>query len=195
MISEVTLEQNRRYQGLRVDAAARLAGKETLEFVLDLLCEEQIQVDAIYFTMSEENLRMILRKPYVMIGSDSGCRAHYGPLSAGRPHPRTFGTFARVLGHYARDERLFSLGAAIRKMTSDPCGRLGLLDRGWLRSGYKADVVLFDPDRVNDTGTYEDPIRYPVGIQTVLVNGTVTVEEGTHTGVRAGQILRRTRTT
>jgi N-acyl-D-amino-acid deacylase len=189
MISEVTQDKNRRYQGLRVDAAARLAGKEPLEFVLDLLHEEKTQVDAIYFTMSEENLRAILRKPYVMIGSDSGCRAHYGPLSTGRPHPRTFGSFARVLGYYARDEGLFDLSTAIRKMTSDPCRRLGLLDRGWVRPGFKADLVLFDPARVKDTATYEDSIRYPVGVHTVLVNGTVTVEAGEHTGARAGRIV------
>jgi N-acyl-D-amino-acid deacylase len=192
MISEVTREEHRRYQGLRVDAAARLAGQETLEFVLDLLYAEKTQVDAIYFVMSEENLRAILQKPYVMIGSDSGCRAHYGPLSTGRPHPRTFGSFARVLGHYARDERLFDLSTAIRKMTSDPCRRLGLADRGRLRPGYKADVVLFDPARVRDTASYEEPIRYPEGVHTVLVNGTVTVEAGQHTGARAGQVVRRT---
>jgi N-acyl-D-aspartate/D-glutamate deacylase len=191
MISEVAREEHRRFQGLRVDAAARLAGKETLEFVLDLLYAEKLQVDAIYFVMSEENLRTILQKPYVMIGSDSGCRAHYGPLSAGRPHPRSFGSFARILGRYARDERLFDLSTAIRKMTSDPCRRVGLTDRGWLRPGYKADVVLFDPDRVRDAATYEDPIRYPEGIHTVLVNGIVTVEAGQHTGARAGRIVRR----
>jgi N-acyl-D-amino-acid deacylase len=195
MISEVTLRENRRYQGLRVDAAARLAGKETLTFVLDLLQEEKTQVDAIYFVMNEENLQAILRKPYVMVGSDSGCRAHYGPLSTGRPHPRTFGTFARVLGHYVREVSLFDLATAIRKMTSDPCRRLGLGDRGWLRPGYAADVVLFDPERVRDTATYEEPIRYPVGVHTVLVNGMVTVEAGEHTGTRAGQIVRRTRGT
>jgi N-acyl-D-aspartate/D-glutamate deacylase len=175
-----------------VDAAARLAAKDTLDFVLDLLHEEKIQVDAIYFVMSEDNLRAILKKSYVMIGSDSGCRAHYGPLAAGRPHPRTFGSFARVLGHYAREERLLDLPTAIRKMTSDPCRKLGLTDRGFLRPGCKADVVLFDPDRVQDTATYEDPIRYPVGVHTVLVNGVVTVEGGKHTGARAGQILART---
>lgn len=195
MISEVTRPENRRYQGLRVDQAARLSEKETLTFVLDLLHEEKTQVDAIYFVMSEENLRQILGKPYVMIGSDSGCRAHYGPLARGRPHPRTFGTFARVLGHYAREVGLFDLGTAIRKMTSDPCRRFGLMDRGRLRPGYAADVVLFDPDRVRDTATYEEPIRYPAGVHTVLVNGIVTVEAGEHTGARAGQIVRRTTAT
>ena len=191
MISDVTREEHRRYQGLRVDAAARLAGQDPLDFVLDLLYAEKIQADAIYFVMSEDNLRAILRKPYVMIGSDSGCRAHYGPLSSGRPHPRTFGSFVRVLGHYARDERLFDLSTAIRKMTSDPCRRVGVTDRGWLRPGFRADIVLFDPARVRDTATYQHPIRYPEGVHTVLVNGVVTVESGQHTGARAGQVLRR----
>jgi N-acyl-D-amino-acid deacylase len=191
MISEVTREDHRRYQGLRVDAAARLAGKEPLDFVLDLLHAEKTQVTAIYFVMNEDNLRTILKKPYVMIGSDSGCRTHYGPLSTGRPHPRTFGSFVRVLGHYARDERIFDLSIAIRKMSADPCRRLGVTDRGWLRRGYKADVVLFDPDHVRDTASYEEPIRYPEGIHTVVVNGVVTVEAGQHTGARAGQIVRR----
>ena len=195
MISEVAREEDRRYQGLRVDAAAQVAGQDPLDFVLDLLQRAKTQVEAIYFTMNEANLREILRKPYVMIGSDSGCRAHYGPLSTGRPHPRTFGTFARVLGHYVREVGLFDLATAIRRMTSDPCRRLRLVDRGWLRPGYAADVVLFDPDRVGDTATYEDPIRYPVGVDTVLVNGVVTVEAGEHTGARAGKIVRRTATT
>jgi N-acyl-D-amino-acid deacylase len=192
MISDVTLRENRRYQGLRADAAARLAGKETLTFVLDLLQEERTQVEAIYFVMSEENLRAILRKPYVMIGSDSSCRADYGPLSMGRPHPRAFGTFPRVLGYYAREVGLFDLATAIRKMTSDPCRRLGLGNRGWLRPGYAADLVLFDPDRIRDIATYEESIRYPVGVHTVLVNGIPTVEAGEHTGARAGKIVRRT---
>lgn len=191
MISEVTLEKNRIYQGLRVDEAARRAEKDPLDFVLDLLHEEETRVDAIYFAMAEENLRAILRKPYVMIGSDSGCRAHYGPLSKSRPHPRTFGSFVRVLGHYARDERLFDLPTAIRKMTWDPCLRLGLRDRGSLAPGCFADVVLFDPGSVADTATYEAPIRYPRGVQTVLVNGRVTVEGGKHTGARGGQIVTR----
>jgi len=141
--------------------------------------------------MSEENLCAILSKPYVMVGSDSGCRAHYGPLARGRPHPRAFGSFARVLGYYARDVRLFDLATAIQKMTSQPCRRIGLGDRGWLRPGYAADVVLFDPDRVKDTATFEDPIRYPAGVPMVVVNGVLTVEGGAHTGARAGQIARR----
>lgn len=191
MISEVTQERNRVYEGLRVDEAASLAGKGPIEFVLDLLFEEECQVDAIFFTMSEENLRLILKKPYVMIGSDSGCRDHYGPLSRGRPHPRTFGTFARVLGYYVREEGLLSLEEAIKKMTWDPCRKLGIKDRGLIQPGFYADLVLFDPENIRDMATYEEPIRYPEGIKHVLVNGQVTVEEGEHTGVRAGKVIRK----
>jgi N-acyl-D-amino-acid deacylase len=191
MISECTLEKNQRYNGLRVSQAAALAGAEPVDFVLDLLREERNNVDAIYFSMSEDNLWDILRKPYVMIGSDAGCRDHYGPLSRGRPHPRGFGTFARVLGHYARDEKLFDLPTAVRRMTWDPCRRLGLKDRGLLRPGFAADVVLFDPARIRDTATYEDPIRYPEGVEMVLVNGVVTVEKGQHIGARAGRMVRK----
>jgi len=191
MISEVTLEKNRRYEGMRVGQAARLAGKEPVEFLLDMLHEERNNVDAIYFAMAEDNLREILRKPYMMIGSDAGCRDHYGPLSKGRPHPRGFGTFPRVLGHYARDERLFDLPTAVRRMTWDPCRRLGLEDRGLLRPGFAADVVLFDPARIADRATYEDPIRYPEGIHMVVVNGVVTVEDGQHNGARTGRMVRK----
>ncbi len=186
MIAEVTREANKRYEGMRVHQAAALAKKEPFEFVLDLLYEEEARVDAIFFTMSEENLRQILIKPYVMVGSDSGVRAHGGPLSRGRPHPRTFGTFPRVLGLYVREEHLLDLPTAIRKMTFDPCCRFGLKDRGLIAPGYYADLVLFDPAEVRDRATYEEPIQYPLGMRYVIVNGVVTVEEGEHTGARAG---------
>lgn len=191
MIAEVTREGNTRYEGLRVDQAAALAEKEPVEFVCDLLAEEETRVDAIFFTMSEENLEQILTRPYVMVGSDSGTRAHVGPLSRGRPHPRTFGTYPRVLGLYVREKRLLDLPTAIRKMTSEPCRRFGLTGRGRLAPGCYADLVLFDPDRVRDRASYEEPIQYPDGIRYVLVNGVITVEEGEHTGARAGRVLRR----
>lgn len=189
MIAEVTQEANKRYEGMRIHQAAALAKKEPVEFVLDLLYAEEARVDAIFFTMSEENLRQILMKPYVMIGSDSGVRAHAGPLGRGRPHPRTFGTFPRVLGVYVREERLLNLPTAVRKMTFDPCRRFGLEDRGLIAPGYYADLVLFDPAEVRDRATYEEPIQYPLGMRYVIVNGVVTVEEGEHTGVRAGRVV------
>ena len=191
MIAEVTRESNKRYEGLRVDRAAGLAGKEPVEFVCDLLVEEDGRVDAIFFTMSEENLRQILTRPYVMVASDSGTRSHVGPLSRGRPHPRTFGTFPRVLGVYVRKERLLDLPTAIRKITFDPCRRFGLADRGVLAPGCHADLVLFDPDSVEDRASYESPLQHPHGIRYVLVNGVITVEGGEHTGARAGRVLGR----
>jgi len=191
MISEVSREEHRGLEGLRVSEAATRDGKPPIDFVVDLLITEQMQVDGIFFTMCEENLREILTKPYAMIGSDSGCRSHEGPLSRGRPHPRTFGTFARVLGHYARDTRLLDLPTAVRKMTWDPCRKLGLHDRGRLQVGCAADLVLFDAATVSDRATYDAPIQYPVGIRFVLVNGIVAVEESAHTGARAGRAVRR----
>jgi N-acyl-D-amino-acid deacylase len=190
MIAELTREGNRRYEGLRVDQAAALAEKEPLNFVCNLLVEEEGRVDAIFFTMSEENLEQILSRPYVMVASDSGTRSHAGPLSRGRPHPRTFGTFPRILGVYVREKRLFDLPTAIRKMTFDPCRRFGLADRGLIAPGYHADVVVFDPDAIGDRASYEEPIQYPNGIRYVLVNGVISVEAGEHTGARAGGVIR-----
>lgn len=190
MIAEVTREENKRFEGMRVNQAAALAGKEPVQFVCELLVEEEARVDAIFFTMSEENLQRILTRPYVMVASDSGTRAHVGPLSRGRPHPRTFGTFPRVLGAYVREKRLLELPTAIRRMTFDPCRRFGLKGRGLVAAGCYADLVLFAPDTVRDRSSYEDPIQYPDGIRYVLVNGMITVEEGEHTDVRAGRVLR-----
>jgi N-acyl-D-amino-acid deacylase len=191
LISEVTREDHRRYEGSRVAEAATLAAMSPIDFVLDLLIAERMQVDAIFFTMSEDNLDAILAKAYAMIGSDSGCRGHEGPLSRGRPHPRTFGTFPRVLGHYVRERRLLDLPTAIQKMTLDPCRKLGLTDRGRLQPGCIADLVLFDPATISDRATYEAPIQYPVGIHHVFVNGVAVVEAGEHTGARPGRAVRK----
>lgn len=192
MISEVTQQEHRRYEGLRVVEAAKLAEQVPVDFILDLLLAEQMQVDAIFFTMCDENLEAILAEPYTMIGSDSGCRSHEGPLSHGRPHPRTFGTFPRVLGHFVRERRLLDLPTAIRKMTWDPCRKLGLMDRGHLQSGCVADLVLFDSTIISDRATYEAPIQYPIGIHHVFVNGVPVVEAGEHTGARPGRVVRKT---
>jgi len=140
--------------------------------------------------MSEDDVRYVMAKHWVSIGSDSRANAPYGPLSSGKPHPRSYGTFPRVLGHYARDEAVITLEDAVRKMTSLAAGRLQLRERGLVRNGWWADLVLFDPERVSDTATYEDPHRYPVGIEHVLVNGELALEAGETTSGRHGRFLR-----
>lgn len=191
VIADVTLPQHRGYHGRSVADAASSAGQAPEAFVLDLLAAEELRVEAIYHSMCEANLRTILARAWVMIGSDSGCRAPDGPLARGHPHPRTFGTFVRALGPLVREEKVFSLETAVRKMTGDPCRRLGLADRGRLAPGCAADVVLFDPARVRDTATYEAPWGFPEGVHVVLVNGRVAVENGVPTGNRVGRVVRR----
>lgn len=189
MISEVITEKNKIYEGKSVSEAASISKKEPIDFVFDILVEDEIAVDAIFFKMSEENLKRILKKPYVMIGSDSGARADYGALARGRSHPRTFGTFPRVLGRYVREEKILDLPTAIKKMTSAPCKKFNIKERGLIKEGYFADIVIFNPDTIIDTATYEDPHKYPVGIEYVIVNGKITVEQGKNLGTKAGRII------
>jgi N-acyl-D-aspartate/D-glutamate deacylase len=130
--------------------------------------------------------------PTTMIGSDGVAGATSGPLSVGKPHPRGFGTFPRVLGHYVRERRVLALPDAIARMTGLPAAKLRLDRRGLLRPGYFADLVLFDPATIADTATFTDPHRLPLGVETVLVNGVPAVEAGRLTGRLGGRVLRRT---
>jgi N-acyl-D-aspartate/D-glutamate deacylase len=136
-------------------------------------------------SMHEDDVRTVMRHPTTMIGSDGI------PTLEGRPHPRLYGTFARVLGRYARELGLFALEEAVHRMTGLPARKFGLADRGVVRAGAFADLVLFDPARVIDAGSYEDPHRPPHGIAHVFVNGAPVVREGAHTGSRPGRVLRR----
>ena len=135
-------------------------------------------------------MRFVMAKRWVCIGSDSRANAPYGPLSFGKPHPRSYGTFPRVLGRYAREEGVLSLVDAVRKMTALTASRLRLRGRGILRSGAHADVVVFDPLVVADVATYEDPHRYPVGIEHVIVNGGLALASGETARGRHGRFLR-----
>jgi N-acyl-D-aspartate/D-glutamate deacylase len=137
--------------------------------------------------MDEADVRRVLVHPLCMIGSDGI------PSPTGKPHPRLYGTFPRVLGTYVREERLFSLEEGVRKMTSLPAQRFGLHDRGGLREGLAADIVVFDPDTIADRATYEEPRQYPAGIEYVIVNGAIAAEHGKQTAARAGRLLRRGR--
>jgi N-acyl-D-amino-acid deacylase len=158
---------------------------------LRLLEEEETAVSFVGYGMSPENVERVLRHPLVMVGSDGASMAPVGKAAAARPHPRSYGTFPRVLGMYARERGIFDLPTAVRKMTSRPADQIGLADRGRIARGKRADLVAFDAARVRDTATFEDPHRYPEGIVHVLVNGVPVVERGAHTGARPGRALRR----
>lgn len=191
LISSVRTEANKKYEGKSLAEIARERGQEPVEAALDLLLEEELAVGMVRFGMNEEDVRTVMRHPWVMVASDGSALAPYGRLARGKPHPRNYGTFARVLGRYVREQGVLRLETAICKMTGLPAWRLRLWDRGLLRPGCHADLVLFDPERVGDRATFADPHRYPDGIDMVVVNGTVTVEGGHHTGARAGRVLRR----
>jgi N-acyl-D-amino-acid deacylase len=140
--------------------------------------------------MCERDMRAVLRHSVSMIGSDSSATAPYGVLGKGKPHPRTYGTFPRVLGEYVRRKKLLTLEDAIRKMTSFPAQKLRLKDRGLLRKGMWADVTVFDPEKIRDKATYASPHQYPVGIKYVIVNGKVVIANGKHTRELPGKALR-----
>ncbi len=189
-IASTTENPNARYEGMRVADAAKAAGKDPFEFVFDLLRDTRGSVSCVYFIMSEDDVKLALRQPWVAIGSDGSALAVDGPLRSGVPHPRNFGTFPRVLGKYVRDEKVITLEEAVRKMTSLPAATLNLPDRGTIAPGKWADLVIFDPATVADTATFEQPFQYPVGIDTVIVNGQVVLDNGTHTNAKPGQVLR-----
>ncbi len=180
--------ENKQYEGKRLDEIARMTGKDPLDALCDLLIDEGGSASAIYFSMGEPDVRLALQQPWLGIGSD-GSAVNPEMKFEGRPHPRYYGTFPRVLGHYVREEKVLTLPDAIRKMTSLPAQITGLTDRGLLRPGLAADIVLFDPKTVADRATFEDPLQYPVGIPYVIVNGVVVIDQGRHTGAKPGRVL------
>jgi N-acyl-D-amino-acid deacylase len=182
---------NRKYEGMRVAEAAKQAGKDPFDFVFDLLIEERASVGCVYFIIDEADLALAMKQPWVAVGSDGSALAVDGPLRAGVPHPRNFGTFPRVLGRYVRELQVITLEDAIRKMTSLPASILGLTDRGTIKTGMWADLVVFDLATVADKATFEDPFQYPVGIDSVVVNGVVVLDEGKHTNARPGKVLKK----
>jgi len=191
LLSSIISEKNRHFQGKTIKEAADSCGKDAFAFMRDLLVEEKGQVGMIAFMMSEENLKKILGHPLVGVGCDGSAVAPYGRLSLGKPHPRNYGTFPRVLGKYVREEKVCSLEEMIKKMTSIPASRFGLGKRGTIELGAVADLVVFDPSRVADRATWEEPHQYPQGIEFVLVNGQVAIAGGEHTGRLAGKILKK----
>jgi N-acyl-D-amino-acid deacylase len=181
--------KRRELEGLNLAQIAQQTGREPAEAMLDLLLEQRCTVGMVSFSQSIENVAKVLAHPALMVGSDSI------PLFAGegdrpgKPHPRTYGTFPRVLGEYARERKLFSLETAVHKMTGMPAARLGLRDRGLVREGAFADLTVFDAATVRDESTYADPHRYPTGIPYVVVNGVVTVDGGRMRAAGSGRVL------
>jgi len=179
------------YEGKMISEIAKEKNLDSFDFVFDLIVEETASVSVVLFSMSEDDVRTVLKSSFSMMGSDSSARATYGILSVGKPHPRTYGTFPRVLGKYVREEKILTLQEAVRKMASFPAQKLGLKDRGLIREGMLADITIFNPDKVIDKATFTDPHQYPEGIEYVIVNGKIVIEKGEHTKEMSGNVLRR----
>ncbi len=190
VLSSVKSERNLPLVGKNMAQVAGSWDMEPVDALIRLLQEEEGAAGFIGHGMNEANVEKVLAHPLVMIGSDGYSIAPTGSAARTRPHPRSYGTFPRVLGHYRREKKLFDLPTAIRKMTGMPADQAGIRDRGRIARGMKADLVVFDADSIRDRSTFEDPHRYGDGICHVLVNGVAVVENGVHTGARPGRILR-----
>ena len=184
--ARVDAEALKKFEGMTIAQIAKAREQDPVSTVFDLIYEEGAFIHGVHHTMNEEDVKTVMKVPWVSIGSDGSALNLKYP---GKPHPRSFGTNPRVLGKYTRDEKVLSLEDAVRKMTSMPAQVLGLKDRGVLREGCWADVVVIDPDTVADTATYDNPKQYPKGIDYVLVNGAVVIDNGHHTGARPGKIV------
>lgn len=184
---------NKLYKGKRLDEIARLHGKNADETMLDLIVSDKSAIPAIFFLISEDNVKRMLQLPFVSFGSDAGSLALTQEFMDSGTHPRAYGNFARLLGKYVREEKLMTLEEAIRRMTLLPASHLKLINRGKLRVGNYADVIVFNPATITDKATFENPHQYAEGMIHVFVNGTQVLKDGEHTGVFPGRAIRRTR--
>jgi N-acyl-D-amino-acid deacylase len=188
-IASVPPDKDQSIVGKRLSQIAAERHQDNWDTLFAVLIDNDGRVGALFHMMSEDDVKTAMRFPWVSVGTDSAAIRPDGPLGAGQPHPRSYGTFPRILGRYVRDEHVLELPDAIRKMTSLAASQMKLADRGTIKEGFFADVVVFDPKTVADNGTFEKPQQYPVGIDVVIVNGSVTVESGRHTGAHAGRAL------
>jgi N-acyl-D-amino-acid deacylase len=188
MVASCQKPENKKYEGQRMDEVAKMMGKDPVDALCDLLISEQGSAEAIYFSMSEPDVELAMKQPWVGIGSD-GSAVSPEMLFVGKPHPRFYGTFPRVLGVYVREKKVLTLPEAVHKMTGLSAKIVGLTDRGLLKPGMAADITLFDPKTVIDKATFENPAQYPVGIPYVIVNGVVVIDKGEHTGAKPGRVL------
>ena len=188
-IASVPADKDQSVVGKRLSEIAAARHQDNWDTLFAVLRENDGRVGALYHMMSEDDVKAAMRFPWVSVGTDSAAIKPDGELGRGQPHPRSYGTFPRILGRYVREQQVLTLPEAIRKMTSLAASQMKIPERGTLREGYFADIVIFDPKIVADTATFEQPHQYPAGIDTVIVNGVVTVRHGTHTGAHAGRAL------
>lgn len=191
-VSFVQTEQNQWMCGKSIPEIAQAQGKSCADAMFDIIVEENDRVGEVHFAMCEEDIEFIMSQPFVMTGSDGEAMALNAP---GKPHPRNYGAFPRILAHYCRKRKLFSMEEAVRKLTSMPAARAGIGNRGLIRPGMRADLVLFDFDKINDDPDYQTPQRACSGIERVYVNGMLSAKDGAHTGARAGMALRKEKET
>jgi N-acyl-D-amino-acid deacylase len=189
LILQVATETNRQWQGRTLEQVAAARGTDPIEAALDLIASDRSRVGSAFFSMSEDNLRKALRRPWVAVSSDGTSMAPEGTFLQAPTHPRSYGSFARVLGHYARDEKLLPLAEAIHRMSGLPAATLGLRQRGMLRAGYFADIAVFDPAAITDRATFGNPHQLSAGVSEVLLNGKLTISGGAFTGELAGRAL------
>jgi N-acyl-D-amino-acid deacylase len=182
-------EKLRSLIGKTLSEVAAMRGEDEVEAVLSLILEDRSRISAVFFLMNEDNIKTILRRPWVSLGSDGVSLAPEGVFLKTSTHPRAYGNFARLLGKYVREEKVISLQEAIRRLTGLPATNLGLSQRGFLKEGMYADVVVFDPATIADQATYENPHQYAVGMKHVFVNGVQVLKDGEHTGAKPGRAL------
>ncbi|HZQ91738.1 MAG TPA: D-aminoacylase [Terriglobales bacterium] len=180
----------KKYEGKKISEIARLENKDPLDTLMDIVIADHDNTGAVYFSMSEPDVRLAMKQPWVSVGTDYGAIAPDGPLGESKSHPRAYGSFARILGKYVREEKMLGLEEAIRKFTSLAAQKVKLDRRGLLRPDYFADITIFDPQKVIDVATFEDPNRPSTGIEYVFVNGVLSLEHGKLTGQQGGRGLR-----
>ena len=190
MLSSVLDPALRKYEGMSFDAIGKAMGKDPRDAAMDLVIADKAESSVIISIMRESDVIEAMRTPWVSFDTDSGARAEDGPLSASKSHPRAWGTFTRVLGKYVRQDGVLTLEEAVRKMTSQAAIRVGIVDRGLVRPGMMADLVVFDPATVADVATFEQPNRYSIGVRHVFVNGKAVLANGAITNERPGRALR-----
>src|SRR5213595_3177457 len=189
ILADFTSEKLKPFSNKPLAEVAKMRGKDPIEIIMDLLVENEKPIGATYFLMSEENVKKEIARPWISFGSDEASQAPEGVFLKSTPHPRAYGTFARVLGKYGRDEKLVTLPEAIRRLSALPATNLGLDHRGFLKEGMFADVVVFDPATIADHATFENPAQYATGMKNVFVNGREVLKDGEHTGAKPGRAL------